>query len=68
MSKTAARWRNDSRVATLEPNDGSADEEYRWYLALKPCWTLAGYGGQGKHFRNLRDVVRAIKTAEVTKP
>lgn len=66
MNKAAARWATDHRVATLEPNDGSADDDYRWYLALKPEWTLKGYGGQGKHFRNLRDVVRAIKTAEVT--
>jgi hypothetical protein len=56
------------RVSLLEPQDGSADDEYRWYLSLKDGWRLSGYGGKGKHFRTLHDVARAIRNAEACEP
>lgn len=64
MTKTLAQLRADPRVSTLEPQDGSADDEYRYYLALKPGWALAGYGGQGKHVRTVKEAARLIQTAE----
>lgn len=68
MALTLAYLAKNPKVALIEPQDGSADDEYRYYLALKPGWRLAGYGGCGKHVRTLKDAARMIETAEACEP
>lgn len=65
---TFARLAAHDRVQLLEVADGSVDEEYRYYLCLKPGWRIAGYGGRGKHVRNLKEAKHMINTAEACEP
>ncbi len=59
----AAALRMHPVCESLDPADGSQDDEYRWELVLKPSHRIAGYGGRFKHCRNLNEVRRFLKTA-----
>jgi len=64
MAKRIATLRKDQRVESIEPTDGSVDEEYVWDLFLADGWQISGYGGRTKFCRNLQEVQQFVETAE----